>query len=108
MGNDPAQNMLLNFQRAYKPDIIAIVEPKIRLADLRQRFWRSLNMTFLVENECDGGLRPNIWVAHKSNLSLKPQVLLIIDQVIVIQFDSLHSTFFLGFIHASNSYIVRQ
>lgn len=44
----------------------------------------SMNMVFLAENERDGGLRPNIWVAYRSNLLVKPTVILKTDQVIVI------------------------
>lgn len=77
IGNDSAQTMLFELQKTYKPDIIAITEPKILLSDLWPRFWSVIIMQFLAENVRGGGLRPNILVAYSRVLPVALTVFLL-------------------------------
>lgn len=85
LGNDPARRMLSELGRTYSPDLIAIAEPKVRISDINLRYWRSINMTFLVENERGGGLRSNIRVVYRRNLPSIPIVVLSNDQAIILR-----------------------
>lgn len=108
LGNDPAKNMLAKIQRAYKPDIVAIAEPKILRSDLRVSFWKKLNLTFLDENARSGGLRLNLWVAYNNTFSVTPTVLYKDDQLVVIRVFTSRGELHYGFVHASNFYVARR
>lgn len=51
-------------------------------------------MIFLGENEREGGLRPNIWVAYNRFLPTAPVIFLKTDQVVVIKVASLKGDLF--------------
>lgn len=108
LGNDPSRNMLAEIQRVYKPDIVAIAEPKILRSNLRARFWRKLNLTFLDENAREGGLRPNLWIVYNSNLLAIPTVVYKDDQLMVIKIITSKGVLHYGFVHAANLYVVRR
>lgn len=108
LGNDPAKNMLSEIRRSYKPDIVAIAEPKILSSDLDTRFWRKLNLTFLEENYREGGLRPNLWVAYSKNILTIPTVVYKDDQLIVIKIMTVKGELHYGFVHAANFYVARR
>lgn len=108
LGDDPARRMLSELGRAYSPDLIAIAEPKVRLSDISPRFWRSINMSFLVENARGGGLRPNIWVLYRRNLANIPTVVLCTGQAIILKVMTGRGEMYYGFVHASCSYIIRR
>lgn len=65
-------------------------------------------MNFIDENNRDNGLRPNIWVACSRRLPIMPSVILKTAQVIIIKLDTIKGVFYLGFIHAANSYVERR
>lgn len=108
IGNDPTRDMLCELCRMHNPDIIAIAEPKILSADLRPRFWKSINMLFLVENCRGNGLLPNLWVACKRSVAPAPVVFLLTEQLIIIKVEAVQGDQYYGFIHAANSYVERH